>query len=127
MGKVNHFELPADDPKRARDFYETIFGWKMDVMEDMDYTLVTTGPTGQKGPEEPGFINGGIGKRSPEFDAPDIVIDVESIDETLKTIEQHGGKIIRKKMPVGEMGFTAYFEDTEGNKVGLWETNNGMA
>jgi predicted enzyme related to lactoylglutathione lyase len=29
--------------------------------------------------------------------------------------------VVRERTQVGEMGFTAYFTDTEGNLVGLWE------
>jgi len=36
-------------------------------------------------------------------------------------IETGGGKVIRPKMAVGDMGFAAYFKDSEGNVIGLWE------
>lgn len=123
MGKIVHFEIPTDDPKRAREFYQKVFGWQMNVMDDMDYTIAMTGPTGEKGPEEPGFINGGIMKRNDLVKVPDIVVEVDSIDDIIKTIEESGGKMVSKKMPVGNMGFTAYFTDTEGNLTGLWEMN----
>jgi predicted enzyme related to lactoylglutathione lyase len=29
---------------------------------------------------------------------------------------------VPRKQPVGDMGFTAYVKDPEGNVVGLWET-----
>ena len=51
-----------------------------------------------------------------------VTINVASIDEAEKRIQKNGGKMIRKKMPVGDMGFAAYFQDSEGNVVGLWET-----
>ena len=47
---------------------------------------------------------------------------VDDIDATLKEIEAHGGKTTVAKMPVGDMGFAAYFTDPEGNVMGLWET-----
>jgi predicted enzyme related to lactoylglutathione lyase len=50
------------------------------------------------------------------------VIDVPSIEEALRKVEAAGGKAAGDKMPVGDMGFAAYFTDTEGNLVGLWET-----
>ena len=49
-------------------------------------------------------------------------MDVPSIDEALRAIERLGGSTVVPKQPVGEMGFTAYVKDTEGNVVGLWET-----
>ena len=44
MDKVVHFEIPADDLERAKKFYKTIFGWKMDTVEGMEYVLIETMP-----------------------------------------------------------------------------------
>jgi predicted enzyme related to lactoylglutathione lyase len=124
-GRVVHFEIPFDDGDRARRFYGETFGWQVMPVPDMDYTMVMTGPSDpEKGPTEPGFINGGMFKRSEEFagKAPNIVIDVPSIDEALRKVEAAGGKTLTQKMPVGDMGFAGYFADTEGNLIGLWET-----
>jgi hypothetical protein len=91
---------------------------------DMAYTMVMSGPSDpETGPTEPGFINGGMFERSPEFPGkgPTIVIDVASIDDALRRVEAAGGKTASEKMPVGEMGFAGYFTDTEGNLIGLWE------
>jgi predicted enzyme related to lactoylglutathione lyase len=63
-------------------------------------------------------------ERSEQFPgkAPNIVIDVPSVDEALRKVESAGGKTVTARMPVGDMGFTGYFTDTEGNLIGLWET-----
>ena len=103
----------------------SIFGWQLMEMPEMGYTMVTTGPSDpEKGPSEPGFINGGMFQRSEQFPgkAPNIVIDVESIDDALGRVKDAGGTVASERMPVGEMGFAAYFTDTEGNLMGLWET-----
>jgi predicted enzyme related to lactoylglutathione lyase len=60
-------------------------------------------------------------KRQDPVKTPVITIDVNDIDSTLKSIEKLGGKAVQKKQPVADMGFTAYFKDTEGNVVGLWQ------
>ena len=123
-GRVVHFEIPFDDGDRAREFYRQAFGWQVTTVPDMEYTMVTTGPgDAEKGPSEPGFINGGLFQRSDEFPGkgPNIVIDVPSIDEALGDIEAAGGKTVTGRMPVGDMGFAGYFTDTEGNLMGLWE------
>jgi hypothetical protein len=122
-GRVVHFEVPFDDGDRARNFYKEVFGWQVQEMPEMGYTMVTSGPSGDTGPNEPGFINGGMMARegSPST-GPILVIDVPSIDEALITIEDTRGVVVVPKQPVGEMGFTAYFKDPEGNVVGLWET-----
>ena len=122
-GRIVHFELPYDDGDRARSFYGELFGWNLQSYPgEGEYTLVTTGPSGDQGPTEPGFINGGMGPRDQSFSAPTVVIDVDSIDETLQRIEAAGGTVISGRTPVGPMGWAAYFRDTEGNQVGLWET-----
>ncbi|TMI31921.1 hypothetical protein E6H29_04210 [Candidatus Bathyarchaeota archaeon] len=72
-------------------------------------------------PTEPGAINGGMTKRQDPVKNTVITIDVSDIDSSLKSIEKLGGKVVQKKQPVADMGFTAYFKDTEGNVVGLWQ------
>ena len=122
MDKIVHFEIPADNLARAKKFYSTVFGWKMNEMPEMDYVLVQTVEPNENGiPKVPGAINGGMLKREDPVKSPVVTISVKSIDEAAKTIEKNGGKIIRPKMPVGDMGFAAYFKDTEGNAVGLWQ------
>ncbi len=60
------------------------------------------------------------GPASPQ--GPVITIDVKSIDDALATIRSLDGEAVGEKMQVGEMGFAAYFTDTEGNVMGLWES-----
>ena len=122
-GRVVHFEIPFDDGERAQGFYREAFGWQLQSMPGMGYTLVSSGPSGDTGPTEPGFINGGMMSRddSPSA-APILVVDVESIDDTLDRVGRLGGKTLRAREPVGDMGFAAYLADPEGNVIGLWET-----
>ena len=63
-------------------------------------------------------------ERSADFPStsPNLVIDVPSVDEALRKVEDAGGKTLTERMPVGDMGFTGYFTDTEGNVIGLWES-----
>lgn len=126
VGKVVHFEIPFDDGDRAREFYGAAFGWTMMPMPEMGYTIVMTGPSDpETGPSEPGFINGGMMAREGHFTGPNLVVDVESIEEAIRAVISAGGTEVSGKQPVGEMGFAAYVRDTEGNLVGLWETIPG--
>jgi uncharacterized protein len=123
-GRVVHFEVPFNDGDRARAFYRDVFGWDYHEMPEYNYTGVSTGPTGENGmPAEPGYIGGGMFEREPSFPrGPVITIDVASIDDTLAKITTLGGEPVGEKTAVGEMGYAAYFTDTEGNVMGLWET-----
>jgi predicted enzyme related to lactoylglutathione lyase len=125
-GKVVHFEVPFDDGDRARSFYKEAFGWQVMEMPEMGYTIVMTGPSNDSGPTESGFINGGmLSREQAAHSGPVVVVDVESIDTALEKIGSLGGSTVVGKTPVGDMGFAAYFTDTEGNVVGLWETVAG--
>lgn len=120
---VVHFEIPADDLERAQGFYREAFGWSLQPMPEMRYVMVSTTPTDQQGmPQRAGAINGGMLQRQEPVSHPVITIQVPSIDQTSQRIEQLGGAVVGPKQPVGNMGFAAYFRDTEGNVVGLWET-----
>jgi predicted enzyme related to lactoylglutathione lyase len=120
-GRVVHFEIPFDNGDRARTFYEKVFGWELMHMPEMSYTLATSGPSGEQGPSEPGFINGGMMQREGPFTAPNIVIDVDNLEAALKLVNEAGGSTVSEREAVGDMGFAAYFKDSEGNLVGLWE------
>lgn len=124
-GRVVHFEIPFDDGERARTFYREAFGWNVDEIPGMDYTMVTTGPGTETGPSEPGYINGGMAQRSDMLPAPNVVIDVPDIDAALARIGELGGTTLVPRSPVGDMGHSASFRDSEGNIVGLWETPAG--
>ena len=120
-GRVVHFEIPYDDGDRARRFYSETFGWQLQEMPGMEYTLVVSGPSGERGPSEPGFINGGMLERGLPVGGPVLVVEVEDIDEALQKIDSLGGTTVSAKQAVGEMGFSAYFKDPEGNLMGLWQ------
>lgn len=120
--RVVHFEIPYDDAERARAFYAAAFDWQLTPVPELDYTLVTTGPSGDAGPTEPGYIDGGMARREPPLGAPTVVVDVDDIDASLAEIERLGGATVLTKTAVGDMGFSAYFKDPEGNVVGLWQT-----
>jgi uncharacterized protein len=124
MRKVVHFEIPADDEGRAREFYRSVFDWQLQEMPDMQYTLAMTTPVDEKTqfPTEPGAINGGLMKRSDATPAPVLTVDVESIDASLKQIESAGGSTVTPRTEIPGMGAFAYFKDSEGNVLGLWET-----
>lgn len=123
-GRVVHFEIPFDDGARARGFYKEAFGWNVQELPEMGYTMVASGPTSDQGmPNEPGFINGGMLARADgPSSGPVVTVDVDSIDDALRKIEKLGGATVVDKQPVADMGFAAYFKDPEGNLMGLWES-----
>jgi predicted enzyme related to lactoylglutathione lyase len=123
LDKVVHFEIPVDNLERAKKFYKSAFDWGMNPMPEMEYTLLGTVEVDEKTqmPKEAGAINGGMTQRDDTIKNPVITISVEDIDAAMKKIEGLGGKIVQGKMEVPNMGITAYFQDTEGNIMGLFQ------
>jgi predicted enzyme related to lactoylglutathione lyase len=115
MPRIVHFEINADDPKRAVKFYEKVFGWKIETWGGpMNYWLVTTGTE-----KEPG-INGAIMERM-EKGCTTIIVDVPSVDEFLKKVVAAGGKALTKKAAIPGVGYSAYCLDSEGNLFGIFQ------
>ena len=121
-GGVVHFEIPADDENRAREFYRSALGWRIDAMPELGYAMLMTTPTDETGmPSVPGSINGGMFRREGELTSPVITVDVEDIDAALEKINALGGSTVLPRQEVSTMGWAAYFRDTEGNIIGLWQ------
>jgi len=120
LDSVGYCEIPAENLTRAEEFYSRAFGWAMDRIPEKDYIVMTTTPSDEKGkPTQTGSINGGLAKLRNGPHYPIITIRVDDIDSSLKNIEKLGGKTVGRKSLVSNIGFRAYFEDTEGNVVGL--------
>jgi hypothetical protein len=128
MDSVVHFEIPADNPARASKFYGDAFGWSFMKWDGpMPYWMVGTTESDQTGrPKKAGAINGGMGKREGPLKSIVVTISVADIEKALQKVEKAGGKTVAKKQAVGDMGFTAYFKDSEGNVVGLFQPTGTM-
>ncbi len=115
---INWFEISVKNIKRAKKFYETIFGIKMDEMEMMGMKMAFF-PFDQKG----GKIAGGICEskmHKPSKDGVKIYLNGNpDLKKTLSKVEKAGGKITMPKTSLGPNGFMAFFTDTEGNSIGL--------
>lgn len=125
MAGVVHFEIPTDDKERANSFYQSAFGWNLVPMQGMDYTSAITTPSDEQTglPNAPGAINGALFPRTENLRTPVITIDVEDLDAALAQVESAGGSVAQAKDAVPGMGYFAYFKDTEGNLLGLWQTD----
>ena len=122
MPTIVHFDLPADDPERAKKFYEKLFDWKFDKvpMPTPYYLIETKDLEGNPG------VRGGMGKRGLPEQKISNYIDVPSIDEYIEKVKKLGGKIIMPKMAVPGWGYLAVCVDTEDNTFGLWEEDRNV-
>ena len=118
MGRVSHFEITADNPKRAAEFYEKAFGWKInDWGGPFTYLLATTGDKNEIG------IDGAIMDRSDHKQAVINTISVDRWEDGAESVKKAGGKVLQDKTPVPGQGYFAYCTDTEGNVFGIFEAD----
>ena len=114
---INWFEIPVINFSNAKTFYETILGAEMQVME----------MPGMKSAFFPADLQNGIGGcimegQGYEPSNKGSIIYLNNGDHLsvpLSKVEKAGGKIVMPKTAIGQNGFMAHFEDTEGNRVAL--------
>ena len=122
MPRVIHFEINADNPKRAVTFYSDVFGWNIQKWEGpMEYWLISTGEE-----DEPGIDGALMKRRYPEISTVN-TISVPSIDDFMVKIANHGGRIVTEKTTIPGVGQFCYCQDTEGNTFGIIEEDESSS
>lgn len=119
---INWFEIYTSDFNRAKKFYGEVFGYEItdipmnnDRHSQMQYASFAN--------NENGFgVNGALVKideAKPGIGGTLVYFSTEEITAELNRVEAAGGRIIRPKLDIGDFGFIALIEDTEGNMIGL--------
>ena len=119
MANIAYFQIPADDVGRAKTFYQSLLGWKIEpdtalADKSLEWQNITTGE-----PKEGTMNSGGIYKRMMPGPIMNFV-SVEDIDRVLSNVEKLGGRILLPKNEINTVGLVAVIQDTEGNVIGLW-------
>ena len=113
---VNWFEIPVSDIDRAKQFYGTI----LDVTLE-DYPFAEAHKMAMI-PAENG-VGGALLQGEGYAPSHDGALVYLNGGDDLKVVQDRiaaaGGKVLQEKMSIGENGFVAFFEDAEGNRVGL--------
>ncbi len=116
---LNWFEIPATDITRATTFYENIFEIKMHQMEMMGMKMAMFPPDGSAG-----TVGGGIAQsdmHKPVSGGTIVYLNANpDLQTVLDRVEKSGGKVAMPKTKISDdIGFMAFFTDTEGNYIGL--------
>jgi uncharacterized protein len=106
---VVHFEITAQDPRALHSFYSSLFGWKINADNPMNYGMVQAGGKG---------ISGGIG---PAQGAPHVTfyVAVPDLDAALRKVGELGGDTVVPPTEIPDMVTFAIFTDPEGHRIGL--------
>ena len=119
---LSRFAINADDVSRAKRFYEQVFGWRFEPWGPPDFYLVDTGDKGAVGgllQERRELIKG---TRMVGYEC---TLAVENIDDAIRGITAHGGKIAMPKFHIPTVGSGCYFTDPEGNVAGAMQYDPG--
>lgn len=118
MSKRNvvHVEIPAANVEAAGKFYADLFGWKLQPMPEMKYTMW----------EAADGTGGGFPEVSDESPAGQVLVYIASddIDADLKNVKKLGGKVLREKTEIPGMGWFAIFQDPTGNVLAVYTSMN---
>jgi predicted enzyme related to lactoylglutathione lyase len=116
---LNWFEISAADINRAKKFYETVFGIKMETQNMMGMEMAFF-------PYEMGSgkLSGCLCQspmHKPSQDGVKIYFNGDpDLSVALSNVEKAGGKVTMPKTKISDdVGYMAFFTDTEGNSVGL--------
>jgi predicted enzyme related to lactoylglutathione lyase len=112
-GRLVHFELPAQDTERAREFWSSLFGWTYEAWEGpVEYHQTPAGgePSGAIYPSQSGETG------------PIVYFDVDDIGAAVKDVKKLGGKA-DDPQPIPTIGWYARCRDTEGNEFSLYQAD----
>lgn len=115
---VSWFEIPVHELDRAQKFYEVVMDCEMQNMAAMGMECAFF-PVDMENGGIGGCVIKGEGYK-PSHEGAVVYLDAgEDLSVALNKVEGAGGKVLLPKTPIGQNGFMAYFEDTEGNRIGL--------
>ncbi|MNE23449.1 Glyoxalase-like domain protein [compost metagenome] len=118
---LNWFEIPVTDSARAKKFYESILDISMDSQNMMGMEM-TFFPFDME--DGSGKVSGALVKsdmHKPGMDGAVIYLNANpTIQTVVDKIESAGGKILMPKTKIDDnIGYMAFFVDTEGNRMAL--------
>lgn len=120
---LNWFEIPVSDFNRAKKFYETAFGIKMDEQEMMGMKMAFFPAEDMNGKVSGALAQSNMHK--PNADGTKVYLNGNpDLGKVLARVEAAGGKVTMPKTKISdEIGHMGFFTDTEGNTVGLHSNN----
>jgi uncharacterized protein len=120
---LNWFEISVKDIKRAKSFYESIFGFKLETQNMMGMEMAFFPYEPGSGKVSGALVQGPMHK--PSGDGVKVYLNGNpDLSKVLGKIEKAGGKITMPKTKIGDdIGHMAFFVDTEGNTIALHSQN----
>lgn len=114
---VTYFEIPVADMDRAIQFYSTVFGYSFERTRIDGYEMALFPSSGGTDGAAGALAKGDV--YVPSKNGVIVYFSVQDIDAVLALANDHGGATLYEKKSIGELGFVAEIEDSEGNRIAL--------
>lgn len=119
MNAVGWFEIPVTDMERAIKFYETVLEVKLERHDMGEFDMAWFPMHNDKPGASGSLVKGKEYTPSMQGALIYLVSPSGDLQNELDKVEEAGGKICTPKKDIGEWGFMAVINDTEGNAVAL--------
>jgi len=116
---INWFEIPVIEMPRAKHFYQVVFSMHMEETNMMNIQMAFFPMTMSNGK-----VSGALAQSPyhiPGMTGPVIYLNANpDLSATLEKVVMEGCNILMPKTRINEeTGYMAFFEDTEGNRIGI--------
>jgi uncharacterized protein len=117
-GEIVHLEMPSSDFARSAAFYQKLFGWTTEGVQSGGHLRF----------ELPGGVQGSW-FRSALAQAPGPVpfVSVPDVDKALEDAERNGGRVLVRRLMLGDRGRFGLLADFDGNVIGVLSDKGGGA
>lgn len=116
-----HIELHTGDLARAKDFYSSLFDWKLEDIPapggEMPYTMINVGE-GTGG----GMFASSEGAETPHWLA---YVGVDDIEASTRKARELGATVLQDVMEIGEYGRMSVIRDPTGAEIAMWQPRMG--
>ena len=119
INRLNWFEIPVNDIARAKHFYQVVFSIHLHQDSIMNMQIAFFPYIAGNGKAGGALVKSDFHKPSKEGTL--IYLNANpDLANVLEKIKAEGGKVILPKTLISpETGYMAFFEDSEGNGIGL--------
>ncbi|SNB45243.1 VOC family protein [Geobacter sp. DSM 9736] len=113
-----HVELLTNDVPRAKEFYTKLFGWKLEEIPTMNYTIINV----EKG-------TGGGMMKNPMPDGPSHWLAYVHVDDAVAATEKArslGATICKEVTEIPDFGWFSVIMDPTGAAIAMWQPKGNM-
>lgn len=108
-----HIELMTSDLKKSKEFYQSLFDWKLEEIPGMDYTMINVGQG-----------TGGGMMKHPMPGSPSqwlAYVEVQDIATFTNKAKSLGATVIKPVTEIPDVGSFSIITDPTGALIALWQ------